>query len=115
MLVPILALVACEVDLTLTAGAIGIGLRRSSLAATVAATGLISSVFAAAIFLVWILWFVAPACVAGGTCPGQSELSRPYAYLAAGAVAQWGWMLAVALATRRQTRERRGMRVSTEV
>ena len=66
MLVPILALVACEVDLTLTAGAIGIGMRRSSLAATVAATGLISSVFAAAIFLVWILWFVAPACVAGG-------------------------------------------------
>ena len=115
MLVPILALVACEVDLTLTAGAIGIGLGRSSLAATVVATGLISSLCAALIFLVWILWFVAPACVAGGTCPGQSELSRPYAYLAAGAVAQWGWMLAVALATRRQTRERRGMRVSTEV
>jgi hypothetical protein len=53
--------VACEVDLTLTAGAIGIGLRRSSLAATVVASGLISSVFAASIFLIWILWFVAPA------------------------------------------------------
>ena len=115
MLVPILPLLACEVDLTLTAGAIGIGLRRSTPAATVVVTGLISLVFAAAIFLVWILWFVAPACVAGGTCPGQSELSRPYLFLAAGAVVQWGWMLAVALATRRQARDRRHLRVSTEV
>ena len=65
MAVPLLALLACELYLALTAGAIGLGLRRSHPLLTFLSTGVISIGFVAAVFVIWILWFVAPVCVTG--------------------------------------------------
>jgi hypothetical protein len=47
---------------------------------------------------VWALWFVAPACVAGDACSAPTGAA---AWFAAGAAAQWAWLLAVATAVRR--------------
>lgn len=106
MLVPILALLACEVDLTITAGAVGFGLRRSRPAVTLLATLGISVAFVAAVLCLWALWFVAPSCVAGNACSAPIAAAG---WFAAGAAAQWALLAAVALAARR-TSVRRGRR-----
>ena len=109
MLLPLLALLACEVDLALTAGAIGLGLRGSHRLLTFGATAAVAGGFAIAIFLVWALWFVAPGCIgeeASLTCVNDHAASR-FAYLGLGALAQWIWLLGVALAARRVTRNRK--------
>jgi len=100
--VPLLALLACELDLALTAGAIGLGLRRSHPLLTFLSTGVISIGFVAAVFVIWILWFVAPTCVTGeGACLDQAQLDGASGYVGLGAAAQWAWMLGIALAVRR--------------
>jgi len=105
VLVPIVALLACEADLTLTAGAIGLGLHRSRPWRTLLTTGVISIGFAAAVLVIWILWFVAPACVvAEGTCLGQTQVNAALCYAGVGAAAQWAWMLGIAFAARRVRR-----------
>lgn len=103
MLVPILALVACEADLTITAGAVGLGLRRSHPVVTVLATLGISVAFVAAVVLLWALWFVAPSCVAGNACSAPVAAAG---WFAAGAMAQWLWLATVALAARRTSARR---------
>jgi hypothetical protein len=98
MLVPVLVLLACELELTVSAGAIGRGLRRSHPVLTALATLAVAIGFAAAVLVVWALWFIAPACVAGGVCAPPAGAA---AWFGAGAAAEWAWLLVVALAVRR--------------
>lgn len=98
MLVPIVALVACEADLTITAGALGLGLRRSHPVVTVLATLGIALAFVAASLCLWALWFVAPACVVGDACTPPIAVAG---WFAAGAAAQWAWLATIALVARR--------------
>jgi len=100
--IPILALLACEVDLALTAGALGLGLRRAHPAVTFVASGALAAAFAAAVFGLWVLWFVAPACVvATGACAGQAMFDQALVYAGAGALGNWAFISGIALATRR--------------
>ena len=99
--IPILALLAVEVDLVLTAGALGIGLRRAHPAITVLAAAGVSAAVGTALFAVWFLWFVAPACVlATGACAGQAELDQALTYAAGWATANGVLMSAIGLAAR---------------
>lgn len=98
MLVPLAVLLACELELTVCAGAIGRGLRRSHPVLTALATLGIATVFAGAVLVVWALWFVAPACVAGDPCSAPAGVA---AWFGAGAAAQWAWLIVVALTVRR--------------
>jgi hypothetical protein len=95
--VPLFLLLACEADLAMGAVAIGLSLRSSRVAITVVLTGALSIAFVVALFVLWAMWFVAPGCIVSSDCavPGSS-----YANLAAGAAAQWAWMLAIALGAR---------------
>jgi len=104
MLVAVLVLLACELELTVSAGAIGRGLRRSHPVLTALATLGIATGFAGAVLVVWALWFVAPACVAGGVCAAPAGAA---AWFGAGAVAQWAWLLMAALAVRHAPAPRR--------
>ena len=116
MAIPILALLACELDLVLTAGALGFGLRRAHPVVTVLAAAAVSVAFAAGIFAIWILWFVAPACVIGtGACAGQAELDQAVLYAGAGAIANTALMAGIALGARRlkgASAGTRGLRVA---
>lgn len=116
MVVPILILAACELELTLTAAGLGLAMRSRPPAATLLATGLISIGFASAMFAIWVLWFVAPACVAAASaCARLADLSEPVAFLATGAVLQWAWLSGFALAFRRlkgASAGTRGLRVA---
>lgn len=103
MVVAILALAACEADLTITAGAVGLGLRRSHPVVTVLATLGISVAFVAAVLFVWALWLVAPSCIAGSGCGAPAAAAG---WFAAGAMTQWLWLAAVALAARRTSARR---------
>ena len=102
MAIPILALLACELDLALTAGALGLGLRRRHPAVTVLAAGAVAVAFAAAVFALWVLWFVAPACViATAGCTGQGMFDQALVYAGAGALANWAFIAGVAMVVRR--------------
>ena len=99
-----LALIAfVELDVTLTAIAVGISLRRRPVAATLAVTALSAGATVAGVGLAWSVWMVAPACVAQLDpvgCIGR-QLPAGIGVLAFEIVlAQWLWMLAVALAAR---------------
>jgi len=102
VLIPVVALVACEADLTLAACAIGLGLRRRHNALTFLASGGVALGFALAVFLVWMLWVVAPGCLGDdsllGCVSGRAESGFPFVGL--GALGQWAWMLVVALCAR---------------
>jgi hypothetical protein len=91
----VLALV-CEAELTVTAAALGVAMRpaRLLIPATVAA----ALGAALAVYGIWALWFVGPACVVGGA--GCALPPSSLAYLGLGASAQWLWMLAIALGAR---------------
>ena len=114
MLIPLVALLACEADLTLGACAIGLGLRHKRNLVTLLATGVAALGFAVAVFVIWALWFVAPGCIgedASLACVGAQAASG-LVYLGPGAVAQWAWMLGIALAARRATRNRKLAHIS---
>jgi len=98
----VLAILGLEADLTLTAVVIGLTLRRRHTRATLVATALAALATAAAIFLVWALWVVAPLCL-GDSAPSSCIAKRAAVgspYLIQGATAQWAWMLAVAFCAR---------------
>ena len=99
MTVPILLLAVCELDLAITAGALGIGLRRAHPLVTVLATLGISLAVSVALLALWALWFVAPACVAAGSCALPAAAPAWFAGLAG---AQWTGLAAVALLARQQ-------------
>jgi hypothetical protein len=94
----VIAVLACEADLTIGAAAIGLALRNRSLPITVLATAGASIGFALAVFGLWALWFVGPRCVVGGA--GCEVPASSLAYLGSGAAVQWLWMLAIALTAR---------------
>jgi len=113
-LIPLVAILACEADLTLAACAIAVGLRHRHTYLTFLATGGVAIGFALAVFLIWTLWFVAPGCLgddASFTCVGDHAASG-FAYLGAGGLAQWMWILGIALAVRRITKNRKLAHVS---
>lgn len=97
MLVAAILLLGCELELTITAGAIGRGLRRSHPATTALATLGVAFALAAAVLALWALWFVAPACVAGDGCAPPAATAT---WFAAGLLVQWCWLLAAAFAGR---------------
>ena len=99
-----LALIAfVELDVTLTAIAVGISLGRRPVAATLAVTALLAGATVAVVGLAWNVWMVAPACVGELDpvgCIGR-QLAADIGMLAFEILlAQWFWMLAVALAAR---------------
>lgn len=87
-------LLLCEADLSIVA--IGLGWKLSA-SRSAAVTGAVSIAFALALFALWAMWFVAPACIVNSDCavPASS-----YANLVAGAAVQWAWLSAVALGAR---------------
>ena len=87
-------LLACEVELTVISTAIGWRFANSYIVTITAAC---SALCASAVFGLWLLWFIAPACIVNSDCAIPSS---SYAYLAGGAAVQWAWMLAVALSAR---------------
>jgi len=98
----ILAILGLEADLTLTAVVIGLTLRRRRSGVTLLATALVALATAAAVFLVWALWVVAPLCL-GASAPAGCIVERAAVgspYLIQGATAQLAWMLAVAFCAR---------------
>ena len=114
MLILLVAILACEADLTLGACAIGLGLRDRRCLLTFLVTGGVALGFGLAVFLVWTLWFVAPGCIGDGaslSCVSDHAASG-LAYLGPGALVQWTWMLSIALAARRVTKSRRLAHVS---
>ena len=99
-----LALIAfIELEVTLTAIASGVSLRARSRVATFAATGLAACATALGLVSVWMLWFVAPWCVADqnliGCVAGRAGRSE-FVYVAEITALQWTWMLGVALVAR---------------
>jgi hypothetical protein len=114
MLIPVLALLACEADLTLGACAMGLGLRHKRNLVTFVATGVAALGFVAAVFGVWAMWFVAPGCIAEDAAVAciNGRAASGLIYLGPGAVAQWAWMLGIALAAKRVTRNRRLAHIS---
>jgi len=114
VLIPVVAILACEADLILAACAIGLGFRNRHHLLTFMATGGVALGFALAVFLVWALWFVAPGCLgddASRTCVSDHAASG-FAYLGPGALAQWTWMLGIGLAARRLSKHRKLEHVS---
>jgi len=102
VLIPVLAILACEADLTLAACALGLGLRRKRNLLTFLASGGGALGFAFAVFLVWTLWFVAPACLGDDsslTCV-STRAESIFGLVALGALGQWAWLLAVAFCAR---------------
>lgn len=101
MLIPLVLLV--EADLTLTAIALGVSLRRRRRGVTFAASALMASGIALAMVLIWLLWLVAPACLGDlnpGGCIGGRVAGAGLEYASEIALAQWFWMLGVALCAR---------------
>ena len=90
MAIPLALLLACELELTAVAAAIGWRFLnpRSALL-----TGGLSAAFVLAVFALWLLWFVAPGCVVNSEC---AVANSAYLDLGAGAIVQWTWMLAIA-------------------
>jgi len=114
VLILLVAILACEADLTLGACAIGLGLGDRRCLLTFLATGGVALGFALAAFLVWTLWFVAPGCLGDGASLSciSDHAESGLAYLGPGALVQWTWMLSIALAARRVTKSRRLAHVS---
>lgn len=104
MAIAIVALLACEADLTLTAGAIGLGLRRSHPLITATVTLAVALGFVAVAFALWALWFLAPSCAAGAACTAPAGTGGSFA---AAAGAQWAWLFGVSMAARRAAARRR--------
>ncbi|HKC19383.1 MAG TPA: hypothetical protein VKE27_07085 [Candidatus Dormibacteraeota bacterium] len=99
-----LALLAfVELDVTLTAIAIGLSLRDRPRPATFGVTALAAIATGLALVLAWLVWLVAPACVADPnvlTCTAGRAGFGALAYLAEVTALEWAWMLGVALLAR---------------
>ena len=101
MLIPLLLLV--EADVTLTAIALGVSLRNRPRGVTFAASALVASGIALAMVLIWVLWLVAPQCLGDlspGACVGGRVAGAGLVYGTEIALAEWFWMLGVALCAR---------------
>jgi hypothetical protein len=100
----VLALIAfVELEVTLTAVAIGISLRGRSRAITLAATAVGASATALGLASVWMVWFVAPWCVADPNlvaCAATRAGDSGFVYVAEIAALEWAWMVGVALLAR---------------
>jgi len=113
VLILVVAILACEADLALGACAIGLGLHNRPKLLTFLVTGGVAIGFAIAVFLIWTLWFVAPGCLGDASlgCVGD-HVASGFTYLGLGALVQWTWMLGVAVAARRMTKNRKLLHVS---
>ena len=90
----IVLLLACEVEITVISAAIGWRFANSYIVMFTAAC---SAICASAAFGLWLMWFVAPACIVNSDCAIPSSA---WAYLTGGGALQWAWMLAVGLSAR---------------
>lgn len=101
MLIPLLLL--AEIDLTLTAVALGGSLSKRNRAFTVAATALVALAIALSMVLIWVLWSAAPGCL-GDANPAACTAARlagpDLLYVSEITLIQWFWMLGVALVAR---------------
>ena len=100
----VLALIAfVELEAALTAIASGVSLRTRHRAATFVAMGLGAGAIALGLGMVWMVWFVAPWCVADPNviaCAAGRAGSGGLLYFAEIATLEWAWMLGVALIAR---------------
>ena len=94
MTAAVLLLCACEIELTVVAVAFGLRFRAVPAAGI---TGAVAVAFALAIYVLWVIWFVAPGCIVNSVCAVQAS---SWPNVAAGAAAQWTGLLAAALAAR---------------
>src|SRR5579859_3558674 len=99
-----LALLAfVELEVTLTAAAIGYSLRARSPAYTFGATALGAALTAPGLVFAWIVWFVAPACIGDPNlvgCTTDRVGVEPVVYVVEIAVLEWAWMVGVSLTAR---------------
>lgn len=99
-----LALLAfVELEVTLTAAAIGYSLRARSRAYTFGATALGAALTALGLVFAWIVWFVAPACVGDPDlvgCTTDRVGVDGLIYVVEIALLEWAWMLGVSLVAR---------------
>jgi hypothetical protein len=100
----VLALIAfVELDVTLTAIAIGVSLRGRPRAVTFAVTALGAVATGLALMSAWLVWLVAPNCIGDPdllTCTAGRLGAGAVASLAEVALLEWAWMLGVALTVR---------------
>jgi hypothetical protein len=92
-----------ELEVTLSAIAIGVSFRRRSRVTTFALTALAASVTALGLVLAWIVWFVAPACIADANligCTAGRAGAQGLIYAPELALLEWAWMLGVSLIAR---------------
>lgn len=100
-----LALIAfVELDLTLTAIAIGVSLGARRPSATVAATGLVTAVAMLGGALAWTVWMVAPACIADpnlvACTAGRAGGGQAALFVGEIGLLEWAWTVGVALVAR---------------
>lgn len=110
-----LALIALvQLDVTLTAIAIGVSFRARTRAATFGATAVSAAATGLAALLAWMAWFVAPACLVDPNvvaCTAGRVGVNGFVYVSEIALLEWAWMLGVSLIARFVV-ERRLARVS---
>jgi hypothetical protein len=99
-----LALLAfVELEVTLTALAIGYSLRARPRAYTVGATALAAALTALGLVFAWVVWFVAPACVSDPNligCTSDRVGVDGVVYVVEIALLEWAWMIGVSLFAR---------------
>lgn len=100
-MIPLIAFVQLEV--TLTAIAIGVSFRARRRAATLGLTAAGAAATGLGLVFAWIVWFVAPWCL-GDTnlfvCTAGQAGANSLLYALEIAVLEWTWMLGLALVAR---------------
>lgn len=100
-MIPLVLFVQLEV--TLTAIAIGVSFRARHRAATFGATAASAAATGLALVFVWIVWFVAPWCLADPNliaCTAGQAGTNSLLLVLEIALLEWAWMLCLALGAR---------------
>lgn len=100
-MIPLIAFVQLEV--TLTAIAIGVSFRGRNRAATFALTAATAAATGLGVVFAWIVWFVAPWCLSDQNligCTTDGVGVQGFVYACEIALVEWAWMLGVSLIAR---------------